>query len=233
MNSYKLGAIAIFAVTLILGGMQTSRANTVTVSSDAAFLADTTDQVTTGFISACAHCFEGHTPDLVDNAITFTPNTTFVNVNSPHYYGADDLSKAYLVNSYTPASNGGPANLVLTIDLPKSVTAFGLDFSTLFTSTDVTFTLSNGFTDTVATNNGSTNFQTQFLGFLSTTPFDQITLSVPNVVLDGGNTSYVVEDVITAATPLPAALPLFATGLSALGLLGLRRKRKSAAGLAA
>ena len=33
----------------------------------------------------------------------------------------------------------------------------------------------------------------------------------------------------TAATPLPAALPLFATGLGALGLLGWRRKRKAAA----
>ena len=30
-------------------------------------------------------------------------------------------------------------------------------------------------------------------------------------------------------TPLPAALPLFATGLGALGLLGWRRKRKQAA----
>jgi hypothetical protein len=29
------------------------------------------------------------------------------------------------------------------------------------------------------------------------------------------------------ATPLPAALPLFATGLGALGLLGWRRKRKA------
>jgi hypothetical protein len=31
----------------------------------------------------------------------------------------------------------------------------------------------------------------------------------------------------TPATPLPAALPLFATGLGALGLLGWRRKRKA------
>jgi hypothetical protein len=29
-------------------------------------------------------------------------------------------------------------------------------------------------------------------------------------------------------TPLPAALPLFATGLAALSLLGWRRKKKSA-----
>ena len=34
-------------------------------------------------------------------------------------------------------------------------------------------------------------------------------------------------------TPLPAALPLFATGLGTLGLLGWRRKRKAAAALAA
>ena len=34
-----------------------------------------------------------------------------------------------------------------------------------------------------------------------------------------------------APTPLPAALPLFATGLGALGLLGWRRKRKHAAQL--
>ena len=36
-----------------------------------------------------------------------------------------------------------------------------------------------------------------------------------------------------ATTPLPAALPLFATGLGALGLFGWRRKRKAAAPAAA
>ena len=37
----------------------------------------------------------------------------------------------------------------------------------------------------------------------------------------------------SAQTPLPAALPLFASGLGALGLLGWRRKRKNVAALAA
>jgi hypothetical protein len=32
---------------------------------------------------------------------------------------------------------------------------------------------------------------------------------------------------VSPATPLPATLPLFATGLGALGLLGWRRKRKA------
>jgi hypothetical protein len=33
----------------------------------------------------------------------------------------------------------------------------------------------------------------------------------------------------SSATPLPAALPLFASGLGVLGVLGWRRKKKAAA----
>ena len=39
-------------------------------------------------------------------------------------------------------------------------------------------------------------------------------------------------DISNSAVPLPAALPLFATGLGALGLFGWRRKRKASAALA-
>jgi hypothetical protein len=47
--------------------------------------------------------------------------------------------------------------------------------------------------------------------------------------LDGGVGNGIPSDFGTSATPLPAAFPLFATGLGALGLLGWRRKRKQAA----
>jgi len=42
--------------------------------------------------------------------------------------------------------------------------------------------------------------------------------------------NFVIGDgkVVPSTVPLPAALPLFATGLGALGLLGWRRKRKAA-----
>jgi hypothetical protein len=48
-------------------------------------------------------------------------------------------------------------------------------------------------------------------------------LGLDDVSLSAGPLS---TEVSLSAVPLPAALPLFATGLGALGLLGLRRKRK-------
>jgi hypothetical protein len=67
----------------------------------------------------------------------------------------------------------------------------------------------------------TTNFSFQALkapGF-ETFPFASAGYHFDNVV---------VEDVTETATPLPAALPLFATGLGALGLIGWRRTRKLA-----
>ena len=51
-------------------------------------------------------------------------------------------------------------------------------------------------------------------------------------VTSSGDQQWWLMDNLTfnaATTPLPAALPLFATGLGASGLLGWRRKRKAAA----
>jgi hypothetical protein len=47
-------------------------------------------------------------------------------------------------------------------------------------------------------------------------------------VFSGGSSDTVLT-LTPLATPLPGALPLFATGLGALGLLGWRRKRKAQA----
>jgi len=47
-------------------------------------------------------------------------------------------------------------------------------------------------------------------------------------VSQGANPETPTTDVI-GTTPLPAALPLFATGLGAMGLFGWRRRRKNAA----
>jgi hypothetical protein len=49
---------------------------------------------------------------------------------------------------------------------------------------------------------------------------------------DGKASNFFVDDLTidtASTTPLPAALPMFASGLGALGFLGWRRKRKAAA----
>ena len=77
-----------------------------------------------------------------------------------------------------------------------------------------------------------TAWQIVQMTFLATA--SSVTLQFTNLVnsqdggLDLGLDNVSVTDAV-AATPLPAALPLFATGLGALGVLGWRRKRKKAA----
>jgi hypothetical protein len=53
----------------------------------------------------------------------------------------------------------------------------------------------------------------------------------PGITVDDAPDSFVTNNIFappTGATPLPAALPLFAGGLAAIGLLARRRKRKQA-----
>jgi hypothetical protein len=64
---------------------------------------------------------------------------------------------------------------------------------------------------------------------------DQYTLTFQGVAsspTSGDHTAF-VDSVDIIATPLPAALPLVATGFGAMGLLGWRGKRKVAALVAA
>jgi hypothetical protein len=53
-------------------------------------------------------------------------------------------------------------------------------------------------------------------------------LSFAQTTPGGSEASPIFDDVQVAATPIPAALPLFAGGLGMLGLLARRRKRKAA-----
>jgi PEP-CTERM motif len=159
------------------------------------------------------------------NSIGFTATNSGINVNSASFYdqfGQTDLTNQYLVNTYPPTGD-----MTLTITLPTAVTAFGLDFSALFADTTASFTLSNGFTTTVVNDfDPDTNILgTQFLGFLSTTPFTTITLSVPE------DASWVVEDVTTgtaSSVPEPSTWVMLLAGFLGLGLVARRRATMSA-----
>ena len=128
---------------------------------------------------------------------------------------------------------------ILTID----TTAGTVSNSNLLVSAGNNPSPANTFTDANIFQNGS--FQTPFdwqLGdgtdltmFNGATEFQGFSPSGGTVGLvtyfgpwgfSGGSTDTVLTP---AATPVPAALPLFATGLGALGLLGWRRKKKVAA----
>jgi hypothetical protein len=61
----------------------------------------------------------------------------------------------------------------------------------------------------------------------------QAVLSFTQTTLSGSEASPIIDNVTISETPIPATLPLFATGLGAFGLLGWRRKRKNAAARAA
>ena len=86
------------------------------------------------------------------------------------------------------------------------------------------FTDADGMLQTLSPNYNE-NGGAQFFGFTDTAAFSIITLSVT------GNDAWGIDNVIfntPAAVPIPAALPLFATGLGVLGFAGWRRKRKTA-----
>ena len=68
-----------------------------------------------------------------------------------------------------------------------------------------------------------------FDGITSSSAFSSITLHSEDDALGSFN---VPEIEFVTATPLPAALPLFASGLGAFGLFGWRRRRKSPAATA-
>ena len=131
-----------------------------------------------------------------------------VNVNSAGFYGASDLAVPYLINS----SYRGNGTDNLTITLPSAQTAFGLDFGALNGSPTATFGLSNGFTTLVSNLPATGLGNTEFIGFLSTTPFTTITLTVPN------GQSWVVKDFeFGTASSAPGPMP----GGGLLGLVAL------------
>ena len=124
----------------------------------------------------------------------------------------------------------------------SGATGFDGTYTFTYAPWDGASTISFMYAADSASNN---TFAMLFLEFSS--PLDGSPGLVPLVAIDGYNLpgncdfggcsnyfgSSTTGGVEAASTPVPAALPLFATGLGALGLLGWRRKRKNAAAVAA
>ena len=226
----KYSNIALGLIFLVCS-TQISGAGTVVVNSSQ-FAADTTGGVTGNFADVplpnCSGsaCFGGANPlsgySSLKGVSFSTPNLNGnVNVNSGGFYGGNDLLVPYAVNSVYD----GPLADVIVITLPSATTAFALNFNTLFTSANETFTLSNGFSTSVAnTANINSGPNSEFIGFISTVPFNTITLEVPN------GQSLVIEDFTTAisAVPEPSTWAMMLLGFCGLGFLARQRKLRFA-----
>jgi hypothetical protein len=163
----------------------------------------------------------------VAHASTVTYDLTLTDTGNPTYSGTGTL-----IISGAPASSGTDSfcgsnacgggtvdSLTFTIDgfhfsSADSGASSGGALQANFTNGVLT---SLGFGDTVG---GNDQLQIPYSGGL-TYSFNQY--NGPSVFTTG-----TITDSLAAATPLPAALPLFAAGLGALGLFGWRGKRKAA-----
>jgi hypothetical protein len=85
------------------------------------------------------------------------------------------------------------------------------------------------FTGTYSTLSGQ-NFELETSAIFSLIGGDSYTLTFLGLATSGDHTAFIDSVSLDVfATPLPAALPLFATGLGVMGWLARRRKRKNAA----
>ena len=109
--------------------------------------------------------------------------------------------------------------------LSSSLNVVGFSFAPLTLAANTRYWIELSSTGSV---NWSWSFDTSGPGVAKQYFFNQSGLYANS---DGPYQMQIGTDVGT--TPLPATLPLFATGLGAMGLLGWRRKRKNAAALAA
>jgi hypothetical protein len=128
-------------------------------------------------------------------------------------------ASAVILESYNVALLGAIPGC-LPCDTTKSPWQIGTDSITHLPENN--FTVSNG--QIVAANFFSSGPNVSSLQLFSSQANSLGILAGPEEEATGGPVTF---SPVAPATPLPAALPLFATGLGALGLLGWRRKRKA------
>jgi hypothetical protein len=141
-------------------------------------------------------------------------------VNQTTVYGT-----AWFTNPLPQFTN--PMTNPLTITFSSPITNFFLD---VISSQFINYTLADNaghsatFALTANTLTGATR-----IGFAATGTVVTLFADSPfwDFLIDNVHFNEALPADLQAATPLPAALPLFATGLGALGLLGWRTKRKT------
>jgi len=198
---------------LVLAGLtaRSAAATTMVFGNRGAFDAAVVGEIVDNFngILGAGQMFSAFNPLVVDG-VTFSSATALVNVTNKDFYAP---SFSYPSDFIVDSANPGPDN-TLDIVLPSAVTAFGIDFGSLFSPTTGSLSLSNGFSEGFV--GTDTTGSVAFLGFVSTDPFTSVQLTIDNE-------NWVVTDAIratdAATVPEPATLTL-----TALGLAGVVRR---------
>jgi hypothetical protein len=188
------------------------------------------------------------------DASTFTPGYSAVGTPNPAVYlftgtGANVVAtfvggSAADTDILEMSVNGG-AFVASTLNNQTSSSGDTFSFGTVSAGATIVFAILNQSTGTTLTSNAALNadhdqhvwsfsYTKGTLGFSAINSgtalaFEDL-LGGPsqNSDFDYNDFEAVVTGIDPLTTPLPAALPLFATGLGAMGLFGWRRKRKAA-----
>ncbi len=215
-------ALSIAVLGLVIGTAHSTRAAVVDFTSSSAFNAATSGSSVTVENYGSATNQQSVPGGSTLNGLTYT-------------YSSGPIGSltggiiTNVANSFSGLSLGGLQSTgeqyffgedSVTITFATPVTAAGAFFNVNPNSENYLLNTAVGDVST-----GSAAFDTKtfvFDGITSSTPFTSITLT--SDFIDGSFNIPEIEYV--AATPVPAALPLFAAGFSVIGLLGWRRKSK-------
>jgi hypothetical protein len=164
---------------------------------------------------------------------TVAPGVTWSSTNSTAAYGWDN-GYGFVSNGFWSAPTVAPMEGLnadtgtMTFSFSTPVSAVGglinwvsRDFGSPGPADMAVFDSHGNLIEDVVFYDGTNNLLTpnSFYGF------SENINDISTLVLRGDAIG-ITDLTISTATPLPAALPLFATGLGALGLLGWRRKKK-------
>jgi hypothetical protein len=198
--------VALLALT---AGIEPSSASSIIYSLDDTVGAVTvTGTITTdGFIGTFPDSFCCRPPDILDWNLVISSGT-----HSQSLVPDDSFIGGLSGGPITP---GALSDLVAT----KKELIWNYDPAGLFNI------------QTNSSNGGTIGFSSN--GFFLEVSGQGFNIGATEVLTLGQQFVFAEVDHDSHATPLPAALPLFATGLAGIGVLGWRRKRKGAAAIAA
>jgi len=179
----------------------------------------------------------GNTIDQSGLSVGYTSGVTdfdtYIGSNISHDFSPSGIDEWFSATDITSVTIIYDLGLVLNIDRialwNEDLSGFGT--GSIATSTDnVIFTALTTINPVIS--GFGVDYFAQIFGFASTTAqFIRIDISGCPQVDNGFNGCGIGEVAFSSvsAVPLPAALPLFGTGLAVMGLIGWRRKRKAAA----